>query len=129
METRQRFTTKRRVESFKYAFAGVAQVFRTQHNAWIHAAINVAAVGLALWLEASPIDWAILVLAMMAVWVSEFINTAVEAVVDVAADGEISPMAATAKDVAAGAVLVAAIGSVVVGLLVLGPPLWARLFG
>lgn len=129
METRQRFTTKSRVESFKYAFGGIVHVFRTQHNAWIHAAINVAVVVLALWLKASPIDWAVLVLAMMAVWVSEFINTAVEAVVDVAADGEISPMAGVAKDVAAGAVLVAAAGSVVVGLLVLGPPLWDRLFG
>ena len=129
METRQRFTTKSRVESFKYAFGGIVHVFRTQHNAWIHAAINVAVVVLALWLKASPIDWAVLVLAMMAVWVSEFINTAVEAVVDVAADGEISSMAGVAKDVAAGAVLVAAAGSVVVGLLVLGPPLWDRLFG
>jgi len=101
---------------------------RTQHNAWIHAAINLAVVALALWLGASPLEWAILVLAMMAVWVAEFVNTAVEAAVDLATD-EPASLAGAAKDVAAGAVLVASVGAVLVGLLVLGPPLWSRLIG
>jgi diacylglycerol kinase (ATP) len=122
------FNVKKRARSFGYAFAGIGHVMRTQHNAWIHAAINLAVVALALWLGASPLEWAILVLAMMAVWVAEFVNTAVEAAVNLAT-AEPEPLAGAAKDVAAGAVLVASVGAVLVGLLVLGPPLWSRLFG
>ncbi|MFN2224467.1 MAG: diacylglycerol kinase family protein [Chloroflexota bacterium] len=128
MDDRPGFTVKRRARSFGYAFAGIGYVLRTQHNAWIHAAINLGVVILALWLGASVLEWAILVLAMVAVWVAEFVNTALEAVVDLATD-EPSRLAGLAKDVAAGAVLVAATGAVVVGLLVLGPPLWSRLIG
>lgn len=126
METKQRFAIRKRVMSFRYALAGTAHVIRTQHNAWIHAAASVAVVALALWLGTKPVEWAILVLAMMVVWVTEFVNTAVEAVVDLNGK-ENSTLGAVAKDVAAGAVLVAALGSVLVGLLVLGPPLWSRL--
>ncbi len=126
MGGRPRFRLQDRAKSFGYALAGIGYVLRSQHNAWIHAAINVAAVVLALWLGASSLEWALLVLAMMAVWVAELVNTAVEAVVDLSID-EPSPLARRAKDVAAGAVLVAAVGAVLVGLLVLGPPLWARL--
>jgi len=129
METRRSFTLKKRAESFGYAFAGIAHVFRTQHNVWIHAVINAGVVALALWLRVSLVEWAILVLAMMAVWLTEFVNTAVEVTVDLLTAGDYSPSAGIAKDVASGAVLVAAIGSVVIGLLVLGPPLWSRLFG
>lgn len=128
MGERTRFSVKGRARSFGHAFAGIGYVLRTQHNAWIHAAINLAVVALAIWLSVSPLEWAILVLAMMTVWVAEFVNTAVEAVVDLATDDH-EVLAAVAKDVAAGAVLVAAVGAVLVGLLVLGPPLWARLFG
>lgn len=128
MSDDQRFTLARRAKSFAYAFAGIAHVMRTQHNAWIHAVINVAVVALALWLGVSALEWAVLVLAMMAVWVTEFINSALEATVDLATD-EHKTLAGSAKDVAAGAVLVAAAGSVIIGLLVLGPPLWSRLVG
>lgn len=126
MGERPQFTVRHRARSFGYALAGIGHLLRSQHNAWIHAAINLAAVVLAFWLGASSLDWALLVLAMTAVWVAELVNTAVEAAVDLSSD-EPSPLAKTAKDVAAGAVLVAALGAVLVGLLVLGPPLWARL--
>lgn len=128
MNNESRFNVKRRARSFGYALAGIGYVMRTQHNAWIHALINLAAVALAFWLGASTLEWAILVLAMVAVWVAEFVNTAVEAVVDLTTDKP-APLAAAAKDVAAGAVLVAAVGAVLVGLLVLGPSLWSRLIG
>ena len=101
---------------------------RTQPNAWIHATISLVVFVLAFWLDLSPIEWAILILTTMAVWIAEFINTSLEAVVDLTMP-EIHPLAKAAKDVAAAAVLVGAIGAVVIGLLILGPPLWQRLFG
>jgi diacylglycerol kinase len=117
-----------RARSFRYAFAGWWYVLRTQHNAWIHALLSTAVIILGLWLQITRYDWAILILAMMAVWMAEFMNTALEAVVDMTMP-EPHPLAKVAKDVAAAAVMVGAIGSVLIGLLILGPPLWARLFG
>ena len=99
----------------------------TQHNAWIHAAISVAVVALGLWLRLPLRDWAVIVLAMMAVWMAEFMNTAIEAVVDMTMP-DIHPLAKVAKDVAAAAVLVGALGAVLIGLMLLGPPLWQRFF-
>jgi diacylglycerol kinase len=69
--------------------------------------------------------WAILILTLMVVWMAEFANTALEAAVDLAMP-DAHPLAKTAKDVGAAAVLVGALGAVIVGLLVLGPPLWDR---
>jgi diacylglycerol kinase len=117
-----------RARSFRYAFAGWWYVLRTQHNAWIHALLSTAVIILGLWLQITRYDWVILILAMMAVWMAEFMNTALEAVVDMTMP-EPHPLAKVAKDVAAAAVMVGAIGSVLIGLLILGPPLWARLFG
>ena len=117
-----------RLASFRYAFAGWWYVLRTQRNAWIHAVASVAVFLVALWLGLGRIDWAILILTVAVVWVAEFVNTSVEAVVDLLSP-EIHPLAKAAKDIAAAAVLIAALAAVVVGLLVLGPPLWLRLSG
>ena len=116
-----------RVRSFQYAFEGWLYVLRTQHNAWIHGAISLAVIALALWLKLPARDWATIILAMMIVWIAEFMNTALEALVDLSVS-ENHPLAKVAKDVAAAAVLVGALGAVLVGLLVMGPPLWERLF-
>ena len=113
--------------SFKYALDGIAFVFRTQRNARIHGLITLCVVALGLWLRLPGVDWAILVLAMMVVWVSEFFNTALEAHVDFTSK-EISPTAKVTKDVAAAAVLVSAAGAVIVGLIILGPPLLEKIF-
>jgi diacylglycerol kinase len=83
-------------------------------------------IALGLWLGLSRVEWAILALTIGLVWTAEFINTALEATVDLASP-DIHPLARIGKDVGAAAVLVAAILSVVIGLLILGPPLWARL--
>lgn len=117
-----------RALSFRYAFEGWWYVLRTQHNAWIHATVSVVVMGLAFWLNVSRVEWAILILTTTIVWMGEFANTALEAVVDMAMP-QYHPLAKVAKDVAAAAVLVGAIGAVIVGLLILGPPLWQRLFG
>ena len=115
-----------RAKSFQYAFEGWWYVLRTQHNAWIHAVFTVAVFALALWLRLPARDWAVLVLTAMVVWIAEFMNTALEAVVDLNSQDE-HPLAKVAKDVAAAAVLVGALGAVIIGLLIMGPALLQRL--
>lgn len=116
----------RRRRSFGYAWAGCRYVWRTQPNAWIHAVVSAVVVALAAWLRIGAWEWAVLLLTITVVWAAEFFNTAVEAIVDMVMP-EHHPLAAVAKDVAAGAVLVVAIGATLVGALLLGPPLLARL--
>lgn len=115
-----------RVRSFRYAFEGWWYVLRTQHNAWIHAIASLVVFALGLWLHLPARDWAVLILAIMSVWMAEFMNTALEAVVDMTMP-TVHPLAKVAKDVAAAAVLVGAVGSVLIGLLLMGPPLLAKL--
>jgi diacylglycerol kinase len=120
-----------RLDSFRHAFTGWWHVIRTQRNAWIHATASVAVFALGLWLGLNRTEWAVIFLTVGLVWVAEFVNTALEAVVDLASP-DLHPLAKIGKDVGAAAVLVGAGVAVIVGLLVLGPPLWAkfiRLFG
>ena len=111
--------------SFYFAFGGITYLFRTQRNARIELVIALVVCGLAWWLKVGRIEWAILVVMTALVLILEGLNTALEAVVDLASP-ELHPLAKTVKDVAAGMVLMAAIASILVGLLVLGPPLVAR---
>jgi diacylglycerol kinase (ATP) len=115
-----------RFHAFGHAFRGWGHVLQTQQNAWIHSLVAAVVIALGVWLELEPGDWAILVLTIAMVFTAEFINTAIEAVVDLASPVQ-HPLAKVGKDVGAGAVLVAALAAIVVGLLILGPPLWARL--
>lgn len=115
-----------RARSFRFAFSGWWFVIRTQRNAWIHALISMAVIGLAVWLRLSPNDWAVILLAIALVWTAEFLNTALEAVVDLSSPQQ-HPLAQVGKDVGAAAVLIAALASVLIGLLILGPPLWEKI--
>jgi len=115
-----------RTLSFCNAFTGWKYVLRTQHNAWIHAAISQVVIIMALWLRLPARDWALLIFAFALVWVAEAVNTALEAVVDLASP-QSHPLAKISKDVSAGAVLIAACAAILIGLLLLGPPLWSRL--
>lgn len=117
---------KTRMLAFRYAFAGWWYVIRTQRNAWIHAMISLIVLIIGLWLHIKPVEWALIVLAVAIVWTAEFINTALEAVVDLASPQH-HPLARVGKDVGAAAVLIASLASILIGLLVLGPPLWAKL--
>jgi diacylglycerol kinase (ATP) len=114
-----------RGRSFRYAFSGWWYVIRTQRNAWIHTLVSVAVILAGLWLGLSPQDWALIVLAIAMVWTAEFINTALEAVVDLASPTQ-HYLAKVGKDVGAAAVLIAAAASALIGLLILGPPLLQR---
>ena len=115
-----------RYHSFRFAFHGWGYVLKTQRNAWIHSMIATLVILMGLWLGLTPQDWAILVITIAMVFTAEFINTAIEAVVDMASPTH-HPLAKVGKDVGAAAVLVAALAAILVGLLILGPPLWAKL--
>lgn len=121
----QPFSFTARLHSFRYALAGLRTLLLTQHNAWLHAAATVVVVVAGLVLGLSRAEWCWLVLAMTLVWVAEALNTALEFLAD-AVTQEFHPLILQAKDVAAAAVLVAAIGALVIGLLVFGPHLWPR---
>jgi len=114
-----------RIRSFHYAFQGWGYVLRTQRNAWIHSVIATAVFIVGLWLRLPARDWAVIILTAAFVFSAEFINTAIEAVVDLATV-EHHPLAKIGKDVGAAAVLVAALAAVLIGLLILGPPLWGK---
>ena len=115
-----------RLRSFGYAFRGWWYVLRSQRNAWLHVIISVVVIGVSAWVRLKPLEWAIIVLTMAIVFAAEFLNTAIEAVVDLASPHK-HPLAKVGKDVGAGAVLIAALAAVVVGALILGPPVWTRL--
>ena len=115
-----------RALSFRYAFSGWWFVIRTQRNAWIHTLVSIAVVIISFWLKLSAQDWAVIVVAIAMVWTAEFINTALEAVVDLASPQQ-HYLARVGKDVGAAAVLIAAASAALIGLLILGPPLWQRL--
>lgn len=117
---------KTRIRSFHYAVSGWWHVVRTQQNAWIHALASISVFILGLWLQLPPRDWAIIILSVALVWTAEFLNTALEAVVDMASP-EQHDLARIGKDVGAAAVLIAAGSSVLIGVLILGPPLWAKM--
>jgi len=115
------------VKSFGYAFAGIWYSIRTQRNAKIHIAIAVILISLAIFLQRSATDIAILVLTFGLVFAAEMSNTAIESMVDLVSPN-LHPLAKISKDVAAGAVLVAALAEAVVGFIILGAPLWQFLF-
>jgi diacylglycerol kinase (ATP) len=115
-----------RAASFAAAFRGLAALLASEPNARIHLLATLAVVGLGLWLGIGSGDWRWIGLAIAGVWIVEAFNTALEALAD-AVHPERDARVGRAKDVAAGAVLVAAIAAALIGLSVLGPPLLARL--
>ncbi len=116
----------RLLQAFGHAFSGLFYAIRTQRNMPIHLVIAAGVIALGIWLGLSAVQWAILALTISSVLAAELLNSGLETLVDMVSP-EYHPLAKRAKDVAAGAVLLAAIFAVVVGLLILGPPLWARI--
>lgn len=110
-------------DSFRYAFRGIRVLCRHERNFRMHLAIAVAVCLLAWWLQFSLLKWTVLLLAIGLVVTAEALNSALEALVDLI-QPERHPLAARSKDVAAGAVLIAALISVIIGLLLFVPPLW-----
>ncbi len=117
----------RTLHSFGPATAGVMAVVHNQPNIKVQLAIGAIVLTLAAWLRVPATDGAILLLCVGLVLALELMNSAVEAAVDLASP-DLHPLAKLAKDAAAGAVLVASLFSAAVGALLLGPPLWTRMF-
>ena len=121
-------TSTSRAASLSYALAGWLYMLRRQKNTRIQAAASIAVFALAWWLEIGYTDFAIIVLAISIVWMAEFMNAAVEAAINISAP-DLHPMAKVGKDVASAAVLLGVVASVVIGLLILGPPLLEKVSG
>lgn len=118
--------SRSRLQSFRHAFSGLWYVLRTQRNAWIHAAITLVVIAMGFWLGVDRSDWALIIIAICFVWLAEIINTALEAITDLASPKQ-HPLARVGKDVGAGAVLLASITAIILGLLILLPPLLLKL--
>lgn len=116
----KRFSLIARSRSFKYAFRGLAVIIKTQHNFWIQITAAALTVVIGVLLSISSIEWAVLILAMAAVLVTEAINTAFEIDIDLTSP-EYHPYAKDTKDVAAGAVLICVIGAVLIGGIIFIP--------
>ena len=101
-------------------------MLKTQKNAWLHLAATIVVVAVSLWLNIGRLEWLAILLVIGLVWMAEFMNTALEVIVDLASP-EKHPLAKVAKDVGAASVLIAAILSVIIGVSILFQPLIDKL--
>jgi diacylglycerol kinase (ATP) len=118
--TSDTFSIAGRLRSSVHALEGIAVMLKSQHNAWVEllATLVVTAAG---WLfGVSAVEWCLLILVMMVVWVAEALNTAIEFLCDVVSP-EFHPLVKKSKDVAAGAVLLSVIGAAAVGAIIFLP--------
>jgi len=116
-----------RIKSFRHAFTGLWHVIKTQKNAWLHAVATFLVILIALWLHLPRTEWAILFLAIGSVWTAEFINTSLEAIVDLASPRH-HLLAKVGKDVGAAAVLISSFFAALIGILLLLIPAIQKLF-
>jgi diacylglycerol kinase (ATP) len=114
------FSILGRMKSFRFAFAGIAFMLRTQHNAWLHLASTVAVCVLGYALQISAQDWRWIVVAVTLVWIGEAVNTAFEHLCDVVSP-DFHASVKRSKDIAAGAVLLTAIGAAILGAMIFLP--------
>ena len=116
-----------RIKSVGHALHGIAYVLRSQHNAWIHAAVTVLVVVAGFFFQLTAAEWCCIVIAASSVWTAEALNTALELLADAAIE-DLHPLIGHAKDVAAGAVLVTAIAAAIVGVIIFWPYIDRLLF-
>lgn len=120
MNNHKPFRISDRIKSVSYALEGVSLFFKTQHNAIIQAIAAIAVIILGYIWEINTTEWCLLIFAIALVFITEMLNTAIEFLTDLASP-EINPQAKKVKDVAAGAVLVAAIAAAIIGAIVFLP--------
>ncbi len=114
------FSFSGRIRSGTHAVHGIIEMLRSQHNAWVHAVATLCVIVAGAIFGISTTQWCLLVLVITTVWVAEGLNTAFEFLCDVASP-EFHPLVKKSKDVAAGAVLLSAVGAVSVGLIIFIP--------
>jgi diacylglycerol kinase len=108
--------------SFKYAFEGIKYAISTQRNLRIHFIIAAVVLLMAYYLKCNLLEFAVIILTITLVICFELLNTAIEATIDLVSPGN-QPLAKIAKDLGAATVLCAAIGSIIIGIVILGPKL------
>lgn len=116
----QKFSIRKRIKSFTYAFNGIKLIISSQHNAWIHIVATVLAISLGFFFKITSTEWMFVILAIAIVLASETINTALEFLVDFISP-EYNEKAGMIKDIAAGAVLICAIAAAVIGVIIFLP--------
>ena len=117
---------KNRCESFKYAFEGLRDICKREHNAWVHICFTIIVLALSAWLQIDSVKFAFIIIVISLVWITEAFNTVLEIVIDIVSP-QYTKAARRAKDIAAAAVLVASIGALICGVVLLGPPLFFKL--
>jgi len=120
MENKDNFSFNGRIRSIKYALEGISLMLKTQYNAWVHLAATIIVILTGIILNISALHWVIIIVAIVSVWVAEALNTAFELLCDVTHPA-FHPIVKKAKDVSAGAVLISALGSIIIGLIVFVP--------
>ena len=121
------FKIRERLHSFRPAFHGLRLFFIIEHNARIHLVLGVTAILISLWLQINRERLCIIVLTIAVVWAAEALNTVLELLVNMVSP-DYSDAAKLAKDVGAGAVLIACIAAAAIGALILLPPFLLRVF-
>jgi diacylglycerol kinase len=119
----QKFTWKARLKSFSYAWAGIVQFFKTGHNAWIHMAFAIITVAASVYFRITRMETIAVVFSIASVWIAEMFNTAIEKTMDFISSERL-PQIKIIKDIAAGAVLVAAIGALITGCIIFIPKIF-----
>lgn len=109
-------------KSIKFAFEGLLYVVKTQNNARFHLLATIIVIGISIWLKLNPLEWGLILIAISLVWIAECFNTTLESFFDLV-NPEPHPLVKNGKDSGAAAVLIAAILSVTLGVIVLGPSL------
>ncbi|HRI61711.1 MAG TPA: diacylglycerol kinase family protein [Saprospiraceae bacterium] len=111
---------RKRADSFRYAFQGLADLLRSQPNARVHLAVAVAVAVAGLFFRISRMEWVAIVICIALVFALEAVNTALEYLTDLVSP-DFHPLAGKVKDVSAAAVLVAAAGALTVGIIIFLP--------
>ena len=119
-KSKNNFSIRRRLSSFRYAFHGVFQAVQSQHNMWIHIFAAIVVIVAALFFDIGFTEWLFVIFAIGFVFGAELFNSAIETLVDLVSPGE-NQKAGMIKDIAAGAVLIAAITAAVIGMMIFVP--------
>jgi len=115
-----KFSVRKRARSFKYAFEGIKDFIRQEHNAWIHCFALVCVVVAGIVLGINRMEWVAIAIVSGNVLAAEAINTALEKLADYVCP-EKHPAIKRTKDIAAAAVMITALVSVIVGLIIFVP--------
>lgn len=119
----ERFSLRKRAVSFYYDVDGIRRFFKTEHNAWVHLAATVAVGAMMIKYRVSNLEAVLLVFCIGFVWAAEIFNTCIEKIMDFIST-ERHPQIRLIKDMSAGAVLIAAIAALIVGLIVFIPKIF-----